>query len=336
MLVLMHEDLVPPDTLDGLSEKEQLDFATEFDVLEGLRSLGHEVRPLGVSDDLGKIRRMIRDWKPHVAFNLLEEFHGVAIYDQHVVSYLELMKQHYTGCNPRGLMLSHDKGLCKQVLTYHRIPTPKFTLFPRGRKCHPPKRLKYPMFVKSVIEEASLGISQASIVHSPAKLIERVQFVHEQLATDAIAEEYIEGRELYVGVIGNRRLQTLPVWEMLFTRKPDNVPNIATAKIKWDTEYQEKLGIETSAARDISPAIAQKIERLCKRIYRSLSLSGYARMDLRMTEAGDIYVLEANPNPYLADGEDFAESARVVGLEYPELLQRIITLGMSYRAAWRL
>ncbi len=335
VLVLMHKDLVPPDSLDGLSEKEELDIATEFDVMEGLRTLGHDVRALGVSEDLGKIRDMIVEWKPHVAFNLLEEFHGVAVYDQHVVSYLELMKQPYTGCNPRGLMLSHDKGLSKQILTYHRIPTPRFQLFPRGRRVQPPKRLRYPILVKSSIEEASLGISQASLVPTPEKLKERVEFVHEQLETDALAEEYIVGRELYLGVIGNQRLATFPVWEMLFKNVPEGTPKFATAKVKWDPNYQRKLGIETARAEGIPAPIVEKIARTGKRIYKTLSLSGYARIDLRLTEDNEIYVLEANPNPYLANGEDFAESASAAGLDYNALLQRILQLGRSYKAAWR-
>jgi len=336
VLVLMHEDLVPPETLEGVSDKEELEFATEYDVMRGLEDLGHDVRPIGLFDDLGKLRREIMRWKPHVAFNLLEEFHGVALYDQHVVSYLELMKQPYTGCNPRGLMLSHDKGLSKQILAYHRISTPRFALFPRGRAVRPPKRLRYPILVKSSIEEASLGISQASICPTPEKMIERVAFVHDQIETDAIAEEYIEGRELYVGILGNQRLMTLPVWEMRFTKLPDHLPRIATAKIKWDLEYQKKVGVETGPARNLPDGSHERIAKLCKRVYRALSLSGYARMDLRLTPEGDVYVLEANPNPYLANGEDFAESAWAAGLDYPSLLQKILTLGTGYQAAWRL
>ncbi len=331
----MHEDLVPPDDIEGMDDKETLDFATEYDVLEGLRYMGHEAQPLGLSDNLGKVREAIAELKPHVAFNLLEEFHGVAVYDQHVVSYLELMKLPYTGCNPRGLMLAHDKGLCKQILSYHRISTPKFALVPQGRRPRIRRGLQYPLLVKSAIEEASLGIAQASVVHSEEKLVERVRFVHEQLGTDALVEEYIEGRELYVGVLGNSRLVTLPVWEMLFTKMPDNVPRIATAKVKWDLDYQAKVGVRTQAATNIPDALLQRIQKLCKRVYRALSLSGYARMDLRLTDDGRIYVLEANPNPYLADGEDFAESAHKAGMDYPALLHRILNLGLSYKAAWR-
>ncbi len=331
VLVLMDESFVPPASLDGVSDEEMLEWKTEYDVLTTLQEMGHEVRPLGVSDNLGIIREALVSWKPDITFNLLEEFHGVAVFDAHVVSYLELMKQPYTGCNPRGLMLAHDKALSKKILSYHRIHTPKFIVYPRGRRVHRPTRMQYPLLVKSVIEEASLGISTKSLVDNDKQLQDRVEYVHRELDTDAIAEEYIKGREFYVGVMGNQRLQTLPVWELLFKNLPPDVPNIATAKVKWDFETQKKLGIETQAAADLDPAEVAAISRLCKRVYRALSLSGYARMDLRRNEAGQVYVLEANPNPNLSYGEDFAESAHAVGIEYAQLLQRILNLGLRYK-----
>jgi D-alanine-D-alanine ligase len=335
ILVLMHEDLVPPESLDGYSKKEILNWKTEYDVCATLREMGHQVQPLGVWDDLGKIREAIEEFKPHIAFNLLEEFHGIALYDQHVVSFLELMRQPYTGCNPRGLMLARDKALCKQILTYHRILTPRFVVFPRGRKVKPTPRLNYPLMVKTVSEEASLGISQASIVTNDDKLIDRVAFVHESVKCDAMVEEYIDGRELYVGIMGHQRLTALPIWEMKFTKSPDRVPLVATAKVKWDEEYQEKIGVETAAAEEIPEAVSSAIVKQCLRTYRELYLGGYARIDLRLAPDGRAYVLEANPNPNLSYGEDFAESAEKVGMSYETLLHRIITLGLSYKAAWR-
>ncbi len=334
VLVLMHQDLVPPDTMEGVSDQEALEWKTEFDVVNTMREVGHDVRPLGLYDDLGPMRLAITDWKPHVAFNLLEEFHGVGVYDHHVVSYLELKKQRYTGCNPRGLLLSHDKALCKKLLTFHRIPTPHFYVYEFGKPIKPGKLKKYPLLVKSVNEDASLGIAQDSIVHTDEKLVERVKYIHDEVKTDALVEEYIDGRELYVGVIGNNRLQTLPVWEMVFKNAPEGMAQIATARVKWDVEYQKKLGIETEAAKDLPNGIQSKIERICKRIYRALNLSGYARMDLRLTSDGKIYVLEANPNPNLSYGEDFAESADTVGIKYEDLLQKIVNLGLNYKVAW--
>ena len=331
IVVLMHEDLVPPDSIQGLSEAEITPFKTEFDVVVTLREMGHEVHPLGVSDDLGMIRRAIEQIKPHVCFNLLEEFHGLGVYDAHVVSYLELMRQPYTGCNPRGLMLAHNKAMSKMICRYHRIPVPRFGVFPIGRKVRRSKKLGFPLLVKSLTEEGSVGISQASVVYDDDKLAERVGFIHRTVNTDAIAEEYIDGRELYVGVIGNDRLQVLPVWEMLFPKLRDDAPKIATDKVKWDVGYQKKIGLDTQLAEDIDEGMHRRINHLCKRIYRSLGLSGYARMDLRLTPDGRVYLIEANPNPNLSYGEDFAESAETEGIEYDQLLHKLINLGIGYR-----
>lgn len=331
VVVLMHEDLVPPASIKGLSEQEVAPFKTEFDVVVTLQEMGHEVHPLGVSDDLGVLRRAIEQIKPHVCFNLLEEFHGLGVYDSHVVSYLELMRQPYTGCNPRGLMLAHNKAMSKMICRYHRVPVPRFAEFPMGRKVRRPKKLEFPLLVKSLTEEGSVGISQASIVHDNDKLTERVEFIHRTVNTDAIAEQYIEGRELYVGVLGNDRLQVLPIWEMVFSKLRDDAPKIATGKVKWDVRYQKKIGLDTRLATDIDDVLQRKINHLCKRIYRSLGLSGYARMDLRLTPDGRVYLIEANPNPNLSYGEDFAESAETAGISYDQLLHKLINLGIGYR-----
>ncbi len=334
VVVLMDVELVPPDDATGVSDEEMLPWKSEYDVMVTLRELGHDTQALGVSDDLGVIRKNLKEFRPHIAFNMLEEFHGVAVFDQHVASYLELMKQPYTGCNPRGLMLAHDKALSKKILSYHRISTPHFAVFERGRRVKPPRNHAYPLLVKSVLEEASLGISSNSIVRTLDQLIDRVAYIHEELKTDALVEEYIEGRELYVGVLGNRRLQTLPIWEMLFKKMPEDVPRIATARVKWDEAYQKEMGIVTQAAKGLDKSKRDEIHRLCKRVYRVLCLSGYARMDLRMTDDGRVYVLEANPNPNLSYGEDLAESAETVGVSYDRLIQRILNLGLSYKPQW--
>jgi D-alanine-D-alanine ligase len=197
-----------------------------------------------------------------------------------------------------------------------------------------PRRLAFPLFVKSVSEHASLGIAQASVVQDDPALEQRVRFIHEKVETDALAEEYIEGRELYVGVLGNRRLQVLPVWEMIFKKMPEGAARIATARVKWDLDYQKKRGIETKAARDLPADTEARIVRLCRRIYRALNMSGFGRLDLRLRPDGRIFVLEANPNPNLEKGEDLAASAATAGLSYEALLERILRLGLRYRAPW--
>jgi D-alanine-D-alanine ligase len=334
-LVLVHATLVPPESLEGATEKEIDEWRTEYDVITHLKAAGHEVLPLGLSDSLSELRRALIDWKPDIVFNLLEEFDGIVTYDHHVVAFLELMRQPYTGCNPRGMLLSRDKVLSKQLLTYHRIPTPQFMVFPRGRKPRIPKTLHFPMFVKSSTEDASLGIAHASVVVDSRQLVERIAFIHDQTHSDALVEEYIEGRELYVGVIGNDRLKVLPVWEMTFGSLPENLPAIATRKVKWDRRYQRRYGISTAAATHLPEGTMVRLEQLSKRIFRALHLTGYARMDFRLRADGALYVLEANANPNLSMAEDFSQSALTAGMRYRDVLNRILQLGTVYPAAWR-
>jgi D-alanine-D-alanine ligase len=328
ILALVHQHLVPPEDTTGVDILEA-EWKMEYDVIETLREQGHEVRVLGVHDDLAGIRPTAGFFEPHIVFNLMEAFAGITTFDQNVVSYLELLRLRYTGCNPRGLMLARDKALSKKLLAYHRIPVPDFMVVRYGRKPALHKRMHFPLIVKSLFFEASAGISQASVVEDDEQLSRRVQFIHDTLGTAAIVEQFIDGRELYVGVLGNERLEVLPVWEMSFAQMPGNRWRIATERVKWNTQYQKKNGIMTNAAK-LDDAAVIYIQRIAKRAYRALDLNGYARVDLRMDDDGRAYVLEANPNPNLAYGEDFAESAEVNGVSYEKLLERIITLGLRW------
>jgi D-alanine-D-alanine ligase len=333
VLVLVHPDLVPPDSTKGYSEQEINEWKTEYDVVRTLRAAGHDVRPLGVHDELRPIRDEIEGFKPDVVFTLLEQFHGEVIYDQNVVSYLELMRVPYTGCNPRGLMLARGKDLSKTLVHYHRIPIPAFAVFPMRRKVKRPARLALPLIVKSLSEDSSWGISQASVVDTDEKLAERVAFIHEKIGTAAIAEQYIEGRELYVGVLGNERLRVLPVWELKFGSMTEGSYAIATEKVKHDPNYQKRVGIEDGPAKDLTPELTARIQRMAKRVYRTLQLDGYARIDFRLSADGIPYFLEVNPNPEIAKRQEFATAAKHDGLAYPDLLQRILALGMSRATA---
>ena len=327
ILALMHPQLVPPDSLEGYTPEEINIWKTEFDVVSHLRSVGHEVRPIGVQYELLPIRDAVEQMKPHVVFNLLEEFHGEVLFDQNVVSYLELLKVPYTGCNPRGMIISRGKALSKKLVAYHRILVPDFAVFPMGRKTRRPPRLKFPLIVKSLIEHASVGIAQASVVDTDEKLAERVRFIHERVGTDAIAEQFIEGRELYVSVMGNERLTAFPAWELVAEKQPDDAPLIATAKVKHDLEYQARHGIDIRAAA-LTAEQAAHLEHVSKRIYKTLELSGYARIDFRLGGDGHFYFLEANPNPEIAEREEFASAAKAAGVAYPDLLQRLVSLGL--------
>jgi D-alanine-D-alanine ligase len=325
---LAHESLVPPEGAEKLPEVERLDFQTELDVKRALEKLGHEVQLVGLSDELAPLRNAIAWFDPHIVFNLLEEFREQAIYDSHVVGFLELSRAAYTGCNPRGLTLARDKALSKKILTYHRIPVPRFAVFPRYRKTRRPKSLDYPLIVKSLIEEGSYGIAQASLVTNDKELEKRVSFIHETIRTDAVAEQYIDGRELYSAVLGNHRLQVLPAWELNLDQLPEDAPRIATRKVKWDLAYQKKYGIKFGKA-DIAPELQRRIDRLSRRIARALGVDGYVRIDFRLSAEGQLYFLEANPNPDIADEAEFAGAANAAGRDYPALIQRIVNLGIQ-------
>src|SRR6202035_3423487 len=281
-----------PDTISGCTAEQIHEWKTEYDVVSTLRAAGHEVHPLGVGDELKTVRDGIEGLKPHVAFTLLEKYHGDVIYDQNVASYLELMQVPYTGCNPRGLLLARGKDLSKTLAHYRRIPVPAFAVFPMRRKVKRPARLALPLIVKSLNEDGSRGISQASVVDTDEKLAERVAFVHERIGTAAIAEQYIEGRELYVGVLGNNRLRVLPVWELEFGTMGGQA--IATEKVKHDPGYQERVGIVDGPAKNLAPELRARIQRTAKRIYRTLGLDGYARIDFRLSADGTLYFIEAN------------------------------------------
>ncbi|MDQ8732446.1 ATP-grasp domain-containing protein [Bradyrhizobium sp. LHD-71] len=330
ILVLMRPDLVPPESTEGYTARQINEWKTEYDVVSTLREAGHEVRPLGVQEEIKPLREAIEGFKPHVVFTLLEQFHYEPVYDQHVASYLELVKVPYTGCNPRGLILARGKDLSKTLVHHRRIAVPAFAVFPMRRKVKRPARLALPLIVKSLNEDGSRGISQASVVETDEKLAERVAFIHERIGTAAIAEQFIEGRELYVGVLGNTRLQVLPVWELKFGSMGDQgARQIATEKVKHDPDYQERVGIADGPAKNLNPEIYARIQRTAKRIYRTLGLDGYARIDFRLAADGTPYFIEANPNPEIAKSQEFATAARHDGLDYPGLLHRILALGIS-------
>lgn len=329
ILVLMRPDLVPPDSTEGYTARQINEWKTEYDVVSTLREAGHDVRPLGAQEEIKPVREEIEGFKPHVVFTLLEQFHYEPVYDQHVASYLELMKIPYTGCNPRGLILARGKDLSKTLVHYRRIAVPAFAVFPMRRKVKRPARLALPLIVKSLNEDGSRGISQASVVDTDEKLAERVAFIHERIGTAAIAEQYIEGRELYVGVLGNNRLRVLPVWELKFGTMGQGARPIATEKVKHDPDYQERVGIVDGPAKDLAPEVNASLQRQAKRIYRALGLDGYARIDFRLSADGTPYFIEANPNPEIAKSQEFATAAKHDGLAYPDLLNRILALGIS-------
>ncbi|MEN9661338.1 MAG: D-alanine--D-alanine ligase [Verrucomicrobiota bacterium] len=324
-------DAIRPTGLeeDLTAELKTDDWKTEAGVLAALKELGYPVEHLALFDDLDLLRQKIAGFAPDLIFNLADQFRNNRAFDQNIASFLALNGIPFTGCGPTGLMLCKHKAISKKILSYHRIHTPAFVTLPRGRRIARPKQLRFPILIKPLKEESSIGISQASFVETDEEFRERVAFIHEKYDNDVIAEEYIDGRELYVSILGNRRLQVLPIRELVFREVPPDEPKIATYKAKWDEEYRRRWGLQNQDAVGLEPAVVRNIEAVCRRIYHLLTIDGYARLDLRLTPDNTLYFIEANPNPMLAPDEDFALSALKAGISYPQLIDRIARLGLA-------
>ncbi len=314
---------------DFKEEFKDLDWDTERFVYDALQENGHEIRMLGIHDDIHPLLEEINEFKPDIVFNLVEVFDNKSNLDKDIAGLLELLGVPYTGACPRVLMVCNHKALCKKILSYHKIKVPNFYVFHRGKKVWLPKKLKLPVIVKPVAEEASRGISQASVVDTEEALIERVRFIHESINDDAIAEEYIDGREFYVSVIGDKKLQVFPLREMKFGQFPEDEPRVATYKAKWDYDYRERWGIKNTFAGRLGEGIQEKVEDVCKRAYRAIEVKSYARFDIRVTVDGVVYILEVNANPNLDKEDEMGEAAIKGGVPFPRLIQKIITLALT-------
>lgn len=329
ILVLFDTAGTPPVDQDFSRELKTEEWKTEADIIRVLRCLGHDVHTLGIYEEIDILYETIKKLVPDIVFNLTEHFGGKGHLDKAVVGLFEMMGVPYTGCGPAGLMLARHKELSKKLLTYHRIKNPPFALIRRGENPKMPEKVKFPCIVKKASDDASTGISQASYAESEDAVLERVRFVHEKLRDDALVEKFIPGRELYVSMLGNKRLQVFPVREMTFGRHLGGENAFATYKTKWDEKYRERWGIKNVFARDLSPEVEKKIRHICRRAYKILRMDGYARIDLRLSPHNEVVFIEANPNPFLAEDEDFAESAGKAGLAFDALIQKILNLGLS-------
>ncbi len=298
---------------------------TENDVWQALLENGYEVRRLGLYNDIRPLLEEVESFKPDVIFNLVETFNEVTQLDKNIAALFELLRIPYTGATPAAMHLCNDKALGKKILRYHRVRVPRFHTFYRGRKVWLPKTIKLPCIVKPLNEEASRGISKASIAKDEKAFLDRVAMIHDSMKQDAIVEEYIEGRELYVSIIGDQQLRMLPPREMNFGKLPEGEPRIATYKAKWDDAYRERWGITDNTFVDgIDKALEENLNDVCKRAYRALNIRSYARFDLRITASGQVYVIEPNVNPCIARNDEFAQSAAKVGIDYPALIRRIV------------
>jgi D-alanine-D-alanine ligase len=308
-------------TPDSLREQQK---PTEASVLDSLQRLGHQVETLAVFDNVTTIVEKLKACAPDVVFNLTESFHHDRSHEPNIPALLELMKVRYTGAGPEGLLLCKDKALAKKVLAYHRVRLPRFVVSHQARPVRGLQRFKYPAFVKPVGEESSDGIAKASFVRTADEAMERVRYIHQKFECDVLIEEYIEGRELYLSVLGNRRLTVFPPREIFFEQVPDDVPKFATSHAKWNEKYREKWGIKNGPAAELPAGLEDHLKQLARKVYRVLKIEGFGRVDVRLTPQGDVFVIEANPNPSLAQDEDFAQAALSAGVDYDALITEIL------------
>lgn len=332
VLVLFDTDGEPPASQDYKKQVESTDEA-EFDVARALLAKGHEVRLYGFRDNIDQLVAGLRAEPTDVVFNLSERFRGQSALDYTVAAVLEMLGLPYTGASSEGLMLARDKALTKKVFAYQGIRIPHFMVCARRAPVQRPSDLRFPLIVKPLDEDASVGIAQSSVVRDDDALKERVNFIHERFKTDAIVEEFIAGRELYIGVMGNDRPVALPPIEMVFGNDSTAESRIATFKAKWSVRYRESRGIQNEIAQNLSQEVRQRLAEVALRAYEAAGLRDYGRIDVRLAHDDAIYIVEANPNPYLADGEDLAWAAEEGGNLYPDFIEKIaemaITRGVS-------
>lgn len=310
-------------------EFKDINWDTERDAFLALQECGYTVSIMGLYNDIALLLEELKEFKPDVIFNLTEVFNQKTHLDKNIVSLLEMLGTSYTGASPGSLFICNNKALSKKILSFHKIKIPHFQTFYKKRRVWFSRRLKLPLIVKPLAEEASRGISQASIVDNETAFIERINFIHQRMNTDAIAEEYIDGRELYVSLLGDKKLEVLPFREMKFGQFPEDEPRIATYKAKWDDAYRKKWGIKSVFASNLPNGIDKKIVDVCKRAYRCLNIQCYARFDIRVTPSGNVYIIEANANPCLARCDEVAQSAEKAGISYNQLIKKIISLSLK-------
>lgn len=321
----------PPENQDYRHYEKDSSWEHELDVKRAIQRLGHEAEFIGIFDDLPRFIREIQESKPDLVFNLCESFRNDRRFEPQVIGTLELLGIPFTGVSSASLSLCQNKELTKKILNFHRIKVPRWVTSSISRPIRSLRKFVYPAFVKPIGEEGSEGISRDSFVENEKDCLDRVHFLHEKFQTDVLIEEFIDGRELYASVMGVRRLQVFPLRELTFNKMPEDEPRFATYRTKWDEAYRKRWGIQNEYAKEIEPGAEKRIISTVKKAFQVLQLEGFARFDLRLTDSGDIYVIEANPNPSISSTDDFALSAKKAGLSYDELIAKILDMGWNRR-----
>jgi D-alanine-D-alanine ligase len=310
-------------------EVEQKVEEAEYDVARALMAGGHEVLMIGIGDEVAPLLTKLAAFQPRLVFNGCEGFRKNARHEYAIAALLDIYGYRYTGSSPTALLVARNKSLTKKVLAFHGIRVPAFAEFHEGDELVRPSELRFPLIVKPLLEDASIGIAQASVVEDDASLKQRVEFIHTKYHQAAIVEELVEGREVYVGLIGNDTLEVLPLTEMTFGEPETGEHRIATYKAKWDEDYRKKKKIRNVFAKGVSEELTKRIGDICTTAFHALWLQDYGRVDVRLAHDDEVYVLEVNPNPFIADEHELAEAAAKSGLKYNAFIQRIVDEAMA-------
>lgn len=297
-------------------------------VARALRRLGHRVSILGVHADVKRLITGLTRRKPDLVFNLMEMFGDNVFGDIAITGLLDLLGLRYTGSGPGESYLSQDKALSKKLLAYEHILYPKFAVFSKDSELETGGNVRMPLFVKPLRSDASIGIGRKSLVHDAVQLMRRVAAIHEECDDSAIAEEFIDGREFLVGVLGNSPPKALPPIEVDFSGLPEGVPKVLDSKAKWEEGSAEYKGTKTVVA-NLPDELRARLQKVAVDAYRAVRVRDYGRVDLRLTETGEIYVIEVNASCYLERSSEFAMAAAAAGLDYPRLIERIVNLAME-------
>jgi D-alanine-D-alanine ligase len=325
----MRREAMKITVLTGLEKDDPKSYDVVADqVAAALNEKGHTASVLGVYDDLRKLVSDLARQQPDLVFNLLESFGKSNSGDIGVAGVLDLLGLHYTGGGPGELYLRQDKGLAKKVLAFENLLYPHFAVFSQNSDFETAGNLRLPLFVKPLTADASIGIDGDSLVRDTTSLMKRVLAIHEKVKDSALVEEYIEGRELYVGVLGNREPIPLPPVEVDFTGFPEGEPKILGTKAKWKKNSAEYKGTKSVLA-EVPDELRAKLQKTAVDAYRAVRVRDYGRVDLRLTEAGEIYVLEVNASCYLEKDSEFSMAAKAAGIEFPDLVERIAELAVE-------
>ena len=299
------------------------------EIFEALEKLGHEPTYM-VLDGEDKTLTALARHETDLYFNLVESYAGDDTMEMHVAAYLDLLGRPYTGAGPQGLYLAQDKSVAKKLFQFYGIRTPYFATCYQGKLDHS-QDISFPLIVKPISEDGSLGIDKGAVVGSVKELMERIHYVQEEFHSPALIEEYIEGREIYAGILGNQNPEVLPLVELDLSKLPEGMPKVAGMEVKWEKDSEAYKVTKSAPVEDMDEDLHELLNATALNTYRILKLRDYGRIDMRLTEKGEVYVIEANPNPWLSSNSEFFMAAKKSGRSYAEMIEQIIQLACTDR-----